>query len=335
MKMKLSVVKKITKLLSRDRKPKSVYHTGKFQFRGVAGDKDFFQKKSRWRLSKIKLLVRDKKRYKNENYGRPVARGRILPRIGALFLVVAIAGVLLLAGGRARIEKELGSIAFFQVNELIFSECMINTREQLREQTKIILHQTSLIGMDKAVIERRLEENPWIAWAKVNRNWPSTVEIEIKEHVPVALLHSTTAGTDQLYYIDKKGFSFTPVSIGANVDFPVITGITDIQDHDLRQNAFGEALLFLKKVSRNDPYLPTQSVSEVHVTLDGELVVYLVEHPFPIYFGSGNTKQKYSRLLKVLQALYKKKSGREIISSVEYIRMDYFDDKVLVAQSGL
>ena len=332
--MKFSVIKKISKLLSGNRKQESGYQIGEIKLRGVAGDPGFFQQKRKWRLSKIKQLVRDKRRKKNEDYGRPAGRGSLLPRSGAFFLAVSMAGFLLLAGGRTKIEKELGSIAFFQVNELIFSGCRVTSMEQLRGQSKIIFHQTSLIGMKKLEIERRLEENPWVARAKVEHNWPSTVEIEIKEHVPVALLHSTTSESDQLYYIDKKGFSFTPVPAGANVDFPVITGVTEIKDKDLRQNAFGEALLFLKKVSRNDPHLPTQSVSEVHVNSAGELIVYLVEHPFPIFFGNGNTKQKYSRLLKVLQALYKKKSGREIISSVEYIRMDYFDDKVLVAQSG-
>jgi len=332
--MKISVIKRITKLFSRNHKQERGYQIGEFKLRGVAGDPGFYQQKKKWQLLKIKQLVATKKRKKNEGYGRSVTRGKLLPRSGAFILVVSMTGLIVLAGGRTWIEKELGSIAFFQVNELIISGCRVTSREQLREDAKIFFHQTSLIGMEKAEIERRLEENPWIARAKVNLNWPSTIEIEIKEHVPVALLHSTISGPDQLYYIDKKGFSFTPVPVGANVDFPVITGLAGIKDENLRQNAFGEALIFLKKVSRNDPHLPTQSVSEVHVNPAGELVVYLVEHPFPIFFGSGNTKQKYSRLLKVLQALYKKKSGQEIISSVEYIRMDYFDDKVLVAQSG-
>lgn len=330
--MKFTVIKRITKFFSRNRKQNPGYQIGEFKLRGVAGDPGFYQQKKKWRLSKIKQLVRAKNKKNNESYGKPATRGKLLPRSGAFLLAVSMAGVLFLAGGRTWIEKELGSIAFFQVHELIFSGCRVTSREQLREEAKIILHQTSLIGMKKAEIERRLEENPWVARANVNLNWPSAVEIEIKEYVPVALLHSTTSEPDQLYYIDKKGFSFTPVPIGANVDFPVITGLTEINDKDLRQNAFGEALLFLKKVSRNDPHLPTQSVSEVHVNPVGELVVYLVEHPFPIFFGNGNTRQKYRRLLKVLQALYKKKSGQEIISSVEYIRMDYFDNKVLVAQ---
>ena len=125
-----------------------------------------------------------------------------------------------------------------------------------------------------------------------------------------------------------------PVPIGANLDFPVITGLAEIDIPALKKKALAEILLFLQKVGINDPHLPAQSVSEVHVNPIGELVVYLVEYPFPIFFGNGNTKQKYQKLIRVLRALYKKERGEEIISSVEYIRMDYFNDKVLVAQSG-
>jgi len=38
--------------------------------------------------------------------------------------------------------------------------------------------------------------------------------------------------------------------------------------------------------------------------------------------------------VKVLEVLYKKQEKEMQISRVEYIRMDYLEDKVLVAQSG-
>ena len=62
------------------------------------------------------------------------------------------------------------------------------------------------------------------------------------------------------------------------------------------------------------------------------MVVYLVEYPFPIFFGTSNTSKKYYRLVQVLKTLYKQK-GKGSISQIEYIQMDYLQDKVLVAQS--
>lgn len=324
---------KIMRSFFKKKKSGSGYQSREFPLQAVPGENGLRQQKRKWSLSRIKYLVSEKKRKKNEGYGRPVTRGKLLYRWVVLFLFITGAGWLVFSGGRIWVEKGLASLSFFQVAELGFSGCNSVSNEQLREQSQIILHQTSLMGMETAEIEARLQKNPWVSSVKVKRNWPSTVEIEIKEHVPVALLHSTASDPDQLYYINNKGVPFKSVTVGGNVDFPIITGLTEITDQDIKQKALNEVVLFLQKVNSNDPHLPAQAVSEIHVNPAGELVVYLVEYPFPIFFGDGNTKRKYEKLLRVLQALYKKQKGEEIISRVEYIRMDYFNDKVLVAQS--
>ncbi len=316
------------------KKQQSGYQAGDFSLRSVPGEQGAYQQKKTGKLSRITRLFREKKRKKNEGYGRPVTRSKLLQRSVIFSLFISVAGLFVFYGGMASIERRLDSISFFQISEVVFTGCGVTTSDQLREQAGIVLHQTNLMGLNLPQIERDQKKNPWVLAATVKRNWPSTVEIEIRENVPVALLHTMSAEHDQLYYIDKKGTCFMPVSVGANLDFPVITGLAEITDPNLKKKALAEVLLFLQKVRRNDPHLPVQSVSEVHVDSHGELVVYLVEYPFPIFFGNGNTKQKYLKLIRVLRALYKKESGEEIISSVEYIRMDYFNGKVLVAQSG-
>ena len=85
----------------------------------------------------------------------------------------------------------------------------------------------------------------------------------------MALLHSTQPNEPQLQYIDRKGQPFLGVKPGADIDFPVITGLSDIDDPTVREKALAEALVFLKKVNSNNPYLPAQSVSEIHLARDG------------------------------------------------------------------
>ena len=58
------------------------------------------------------------------------------------------------------------------------------------------------------------------------------------------------------------------------------------------------------------------------ITKEG-LVVYLVEYPFPIFFGNGNTKKKVLNLAYVLKELYGKRSQNDLISQVEYIRNNF------------
>ena len=198
----------------------------------------------------------------------------------------------------------------------------------------MIPRQTSLIGLDTSRIEAQLAAVAWVKRAEVKRNWPSDVRITIEENVPVAILSRPRDGEAPLQYLDRNGAVIMPVPAGADVDFPVITGLMELADGEQREKSLAEALVFLKKVLSNDPHLPAPSISEIHVNQVGEIVIYMVDYPFPIFFGSGNTSQKYSRLVQVLRALYKKPNAKETLSRIEYIQMDYLNDKVLVAQGG-
>ena len=60
---------------------------------------------------------------------------------------------------------------------------------------------TPTISVDAGALESALEANPWIAEASVAVSWPGSVEVEVTEHRPVALVqaanglaHVTTAG---------------------------------------------------------------------------------------------------------------------------------------------
>lgn len=236
--------------------------------------------------------------------------------------------------GTDLIVKRFQGIEYFKVTEISISGESVLSKTEVRTITGVIAHQTSLLGLKIVEMENRLRSNAWISSATVRRNWPSGIEIDIVENRPLALLHIKTAKGTELQYIDKKGRSFLSLIPGGNVDYPIVTGLSELKDESMKSAALKEVLIFLNKAKRNDPHLPVQSLSEVHVTKEGDLVVYLVEYPFPIFFGNGNTKRKYGRLVEVLKALYKKEKGKDLISEVKYIQMDYLQDKVLVAQSG-
>lgn len=262
------------------------------------------------------------------NSGRAAFWGWLIP----VLLVVTVPVLFYQLGTGERMVRGLQGIAFFQVTEFDFSGNDILSNEQLREASGVIRHRTSLIGLDLGEIEARLLANPWLAKAVVRRDFPSTLRISVVEHRPIALLQGGGEG-GELAYIDGKGTSFLSARPGKDLDFPVITGLMEITEPSLRKEAMAEVLLFLRRIEGNNPHLPAESVSEVHVRPDGTLVVYLVEYPFPIYFGNGNTSRKYFRLVEVLKALYKKEDGRERIAHVRYIDLDYLQDKVLVAQN--
>ncbi|PHR30509.1 MAG: hypothetical protein COA36_00425 [Desulfotalea sp.] len=281
----------------------------------------------------LRRLLKRKNIFEQNNYSsRMKSTGSL--KIGRVVVSATVILLIFVCGGRDYALKKLQEIEYFKVTELSITGGSVLSEKELRVMAGIIAHQTSLLGMDTEKIEAKMQADPWIANAMVQRNWPSGVDIEVEENIPLALLLTKTTKGTELHYIDKKGHTFILLAPGGNIDYPVVTGLSEIEDELLRGAALKEVLIFLNKARRNDPHLPIQSLSEVHVTKEGGLVVYLVDYPFPIFFGNGNTKQKYGRLVEVLKALYKKEKGKDLISAVEYIQMDYLQDKVLVAQDG-
>ncbi len=328
-------LKKIVARLSGRKQVRSTYVKTEVRIHAGPVSQDSLQARRR-RLAQWKKRFQ-KKRPANEpeGYGRPTGpKSRVRWYAG---LLAALAAAIALFWGMnvpEMVLREMQSIAFFKVGGMEISGNRMVPKEKLQEASGIIPRQTSLIGLDTARIEAQLAAVYWVKRAEVTREWPSDVRITIEENIPVAILCTPQAQDGPLQYIDQKGTVIMPVPAGADVDFPVITGLMELAEPQQREKSLADALIFLKKVASNDPHLPAPSISEIHVNQVGEIVVYMVEYPFPIFFGSGNTSQKYSRLVQVLRALYKKPNAKELLSQIEYIQMDYLNDKVLVAQGG-
>ncbi len=299
-----------------------------------AGEQGKVTHQKRLRFSFWRKRREQKRQAEQDGYRKvPPRRLRGIRQYMVLAGGIAVLLVLVVIGGATRLAGLLHGITFLQVHSLEVKGNTAISRARLRELSGVVEYKTSMIGMDADAIKGQIEADPWVREARVSRNWPSTVTIDVVEHRPVAMVNSGGANDSQLYYTDAGGESFLPVMTGKDLDFPVITGLDTIVAQAEREAVFAEIMIFLKRTERNDPNLPTQSVSEIHVTAKGEMIVYLVDHPFPIYFGKGDTAVKYTRLVKVLENLYRKSEDGMKISQVEYIRMDYLEDKVLVAQS--
>lgn len=323
----------LQKLFEKFRKRKSGYRSEQLRSHNVPGSKGNYSVR-RNRIARIKHWLSNRNNQSQQGYKAPSKKNRARHRLGWLFFYSSVVLMFFAMGGVTRLQEKLLAIDLFLIDGVEITGNTIVPNEKIKEASGVILHQTSMLGIRKGSLEDRLQAIPWVASAKVRKDWPSSVEIEIRENIPLALLDKGVSSEPQLHYIDKYGVSFLPVIPGGKVDLPVITGLSLLKDSSLKEKALSDALIFLQKVRRNDPHLPAHSVSEVHVNGEGKLIVYLVEYPFPIFFGNGDTKQSYRRLVQVLKALYKKEKGKNLISKIEYIQMDYLQDKVLVAQTG-
>ncbi len=196
----------------------------------------------------------------------------------------------------------------------------------------------NLLRLDVDQVGKRIAEHPWIDAVTVVRSWPSALVLTVVEHRPLAMINIEDRGDlSGLYYVDSDGEIFARVVSGYELDFPVLTGIQDhLKLNDGMKVVTGtpadQALDFLRLTARRgNPVLPVQGISEIHVTPEQKLVMYLLDRPFPIYLGSGRMRTKYARLIKILDRLYRKKT----IDHVAEIQMEYDENKVLVAKTDL
>ena len=236
-------------------------------------------------------------------------------------LIAAIVGL-----GSFVMMQTLEQSDFFQITAIRIQGCLRTTKHQIMELSGVDV-QTNLLALNLDKVKTQIESHAWVESAEVARNWPNRLNISIKERVPVAMV-SLEEG---LFYLDKRGVAFARVLPPEDMDYPVITGLSV---HDLPKTLYGsplnEALKFIHFAGRGSSVLPGQNISEVHLLPEGDMILYLVNRPFPIYLGKSEMATKYYRLAKVLYRLYKEKE----FTDIAYIRMDYMPDKVLVGKTG-
>jgi cell division protein FtsQ len=123
----------------------------------------------------------------------------------------------------------------------------------------------NILLLDIEALKARLRASPWVAEATVRRALPDTLEVEIRERVPLAL-----AELDRLYLMDGEGVLieiYGPRTAG--FDLPIVRGLAGIEEEARRDRAqrAGALLADLGELGAE--------VSEVSVTGAGELRVVL------------------------------------------------------------
>jgi len=242
-----------------------------------------------------------------------------------------VAAILLLLGlglGARLTYNRLCHCDFFQITAVKIKGNRMTSKEQISALSRVDIH-TNLLTVNVNQVESLLESHPWIARADVVRDWPNRLLIILQEKNPVALLNRETG----LFYLDSRGGIIAAVNPSQELDFPVITGLEKFQFNSVTSENIPEPLqdvyALLKLANRNNPILPEQNISEIHLAENGELVLYLLDKPFPIYMGSdGKISTRYKSLVKVLNDLYKTQE----FSEVSYIRLDYKKDTILVGK---
>ncbi|HEY3496668.1 MAG TPA: FtsQ-type POTRA domain-containing protein [Polyangiaceae bacterium] len=79
----------------------------------------------------------------------------------------------------------------------------------------------NLLAFDTAQAERRLLENPWVSSARVTRELPGTLRVELAEREASAI---AVLG-DRPYLVTREGEPFKPIQPDDPSDLPIVSGV--------------------------------------------------------------------------------------------------------------
>lgn len=230
--------------------------------------------------------------------------------------LVAVALLCLCVYAARAAEAYARTSATFAIREIEIAGNTRLTREEVLKAAGI------RVGMNvfkraPEVAEADLERHPWIASAAVRRRLPGFLELEVREHLPVATLFLNRP--EELgakgYLIGDEGTVFKELGAEDPTDLPVVTGVAAER---FASDAQFQSSVLLSVVAllhdwRAAGLWRRSPISEIHLERGDGLSVYSGD---PLYFaqlGTGPFRQKLRRLRKILDRLDEAKTPPEYI----------------------
>lgn len=238
-------------------------------------------------------------------------------RIGSRAGLFLLLGALLAASVRALLKTTT-----FPVQSVDVRGTQRLNRDEIIALSGISLG-NNMLTIPLKTVGRQISSNPWVASVRVQRFFPGTVAIQISERQPVAVVNMGL-----LYYLDTNGEPFKPLTVGDNLDFPVITGISEEElasDQTGSRQALKSACDLLLALQQHGSFI-LADVSEIHYDKGRGFILYTSSSNLPIRIGSDEFDNKLQRFARIYQSLAPQLGG------VQYIDLDY-NDRIVVKKS--
>lgn len=175
-------------------------------------------------------------------------------------------------------------------------------------------------SLDLGIIGHKIEENPWVKQARVQRIFPRQVKITLVERKPVAIIN-----LGYLYYLDDHGEIFKVLDSSDQLDFPVVTGF----DYERAQQHEADYAQLLKQIVtliadlKQRKILNLAQISEIHRTAGNGLTLLTMNGGVAIKLGWDHFARKIDRLEQIYAQLQPK------LPILDYIDLNV-DEKVIV-----
>jgi len=158
----------------------------------------------------------------------------------------------------------------------------------------------NIFGLRLSRLESRLEADPWIETAWLQRQLPDRLIVEVREHRPAALV-----SLDGLYLVDARGKAFKRAAIerGEGRGLPVITGLARdeyLRDPDATSERIRDALAIAENYTTS---AQRPALGEIH--LDARRGTTLLTYENAIAIRVGHARERaLSERLRVFDAAW-------------------------------
>ena len=244
-----------------------------------------------------KKQIRKNRFKKDQGKARQKIVGRLMVGLKLIALIAVLMGfsALFMVGYAAVTHTD-----YFRIEAIKVSGLSRLTEAAIVSQAKIRTGD-NLLAVNLGLVRKRLLAHPWIATARVAREIPGTICIEITEHQALAVLD-----LGRKFLINTNGRVFKERSPDDPQKLPLVSGIT-YADMSLGEDALSPAMTAVVQVLQTSqaqnsaiPYAQIQEVS-----MDPGMGIALTAWPDQrrIKLGFAPFESKYQRIKQLLPYL--------------------------------
>ncbi|MDY0262619.1 FtsQ-type POTRA domain-containing protein [Syntrophotalea acetylenica] len=218
---------------------------------------------------------------------------------GGLLIVLTLASAALVVAGARFAGQTLSSSDFFRIENIRVENNRRIPGKQILALSDVRAG-ANIFELDLQRIGRRIEQNPWIAEARVRRMFPDQLVIRVEERTPKAIVR-----LDYLYYVDASGQIFKRLERGDGLNFPVISGIERqalLEHRDATLQRLNEAIRLLEELEHRKVFRPAD-VSELKLDDTCGITLYTCKGGVPVRLGHDGFSAKLDRLEKIFPQL--------------------------------
>jgi len=185
-----------------------------------------------------------------------------------------------------------------------------------------------LTGIDLIMIQENLEEHPYIKAARISRDFPSTLCIDVIERSPLAYINHSP-----FLLIDSDGVVLPMKNNNLEFDIPTISGFNPASElYPIGKRCLSqkvqEVVRFLSQIHQEFPHF-YEDISEVLVNAMDEYVLCLSHYPTKVYLGSKLSTSQ----IQLLQQFSNTIEGIRSLHDYKYVDLRY-ENQIVVKEKA-